>query len=62
VLKIDSFLSELIGGLIVLCAQWANNIVSDWPTVELNHTQRHRRPYGTTILRRRTAVVVSFNF
>jgi hypothetical protein len=25
----------------------------------LNHTQRHRRPYGITILRRRTAVVGS---
>jgi hypothetical protein len=62
VLKIDSFLCELIGGLTVLCAQWANDIVSDWPTIQLNYTLRHHRPYGTTILRRRTAVVGSSNF
>ena len=62
VLKIGSFLSELIGGLIQLCAHWANGIVCDWPTAELNHTQRHRRPYGTTILRRKTAGVGSSNF
>jgi nitric oxide reductase large subunit len=59
VLKIGSFLSELIVVPIQLYAQWANGIVLDWPTVELNHTQHHRRPYGITILRRRTAVVGS---
>jgi hypothetical protein len=59
VLKIGSFLSELIGVLIVLYAQWANGIVSDWPTIQLNHTLNHRRPYGITILRRKTAWVGS---
>jgi len=62
VLKIDSFLSELIVALIVLYGQWANGIVCDWPTVELNHTQHHRRPYGITTLRRKTAVGVTLTF